>query len=82
MNPTPSDGRHIAASEIPLLSWKVWESVMGHALSKLSLIAMLVFSLAITATWAAVLGYGLFGFGEWALAILPELSSTVQAASH
>jgi hypothetical protein len=55
---------------------------MGRALSKLPLITMLVFSLAITTTWAALLGYGLFRFGEWALAILPELSSTVQAASH
>jgi hypothetical protein len=41
---------------------------MGEALRYLSLTATVVFSFAITTTWAALLGYGLFRLGAWAFA--------------
>lgn len=41
---------------------------MDEALRYLSLTATVVFSFALTATWAALLGYGLFRLGSWALA--------------
>jgi hypothetical protein len=50
---------------------KIGESVMGEASSTLrylSLIGTVAFSFAITTTWAALLGYGLFRLGAWALA--------------
>jgi hypothetical protein len=37
-------------------------------LRRVSLIGTLIFGLAITATWAALLGYGVFRLGAWALA--------------
>jgi hypothetical protein len=48
-----------------------WESVMREASSALhyvSLIGTVVFSFTLTTTWAALLGYGLFRLGVWALA--------------
>jgi len=48
-----------------------WESVMreaSSALSYVSLIGTVVFSFTLTTTWAALLAYGLFRLGAWALA--------------
>ena len=47
---------------------RIGESVMDDALRYLSLIGTVAFSFAITTTWAALLGYGLFRLGAWALA--------------
>jgi hypothetical protein len=42
---------------------------MSEAASRyLSLITTVVVSFAITTTWAAALGYGIFRLGAWALA--------------
>jgi hypothetical protein len=35
---------------------------------RVSLIGMIVFGFALTTTWVALLGYGLFRLGEWAIA--------------
>ena len=68
-NPTPSDGRHIAVHEIALVWLETRESAMSEAASRyLSLIATVVFSFTLVTTWAAVLGYGIFRLGAWALA--------------
>jgi hypothetical protein len=40
----------------------------SSALRHVSLIGTVVFSFTLTATWAALLGYGLFRLGAWALA--------------
>ena len=40
----------------------------ASALHRISLIGTLVFSFALTTTWAALLGYEIFRLGEWALA--------------
>jgi hypothetical protein len=71
INPTASDSRHIAGQENALVWWKVGESVVREASSALryvSLIGTVVFSFTLTMTWAALLGYGLFRLGVWALA--------------
>ena len=63
------DGRHIAVQEIALVWIESQESAMSEAASRyLSLITTVVASFAITTTWAAVLGYGIFRLGAWALA--------------
>jgi hypothetical protein len=71
IDPTASDGRHIAGQESALVSGEPGESVMrevSSALHYVSLIGTVVFSFTLTTTWAALLGYGLFRLGEWALA--------------
>jgi hypothetical protein len=40
----------------------------SSALRHVSLIGTVVFRFTLTATWAALLGYGLFRLGAWALA--------------
>jgi hypothetical protein len=43
-------------------------SAASSVLRRVSLIGTLVFGFALTTTWAALLGYGIFRLGEWALA--------------
>ena len=44
----------------------------SSVLRRVSLISTLVFSFALTATWAVLLGYGIFRLGEWAIADWPS----------
>jgi hypothetical protein len=47
-------------------------STVSLALHRVSVISTLVFGLALTATWAVLLGYGLFRLGAWALGGWPS----------
>jgi hypothetical protein len=47
-------------------------STASLALHRVSVISTLIFGLALTTTWAALLGYGLFRLGELAIAYWPS----------